>query len=163
MEGLFQADNPAEILGRSSIKTRSILDGRCTIGDCIEGMPSMPANSLDCVVTSPPYGGLLGVDVQIGLVPTVGEHLDVMSAVFREIRRVLKAHDKPFSRRAHLRPKPFESDKRLLVGRSPIPHRARWPRWPAIACSCCVRSEIIWNKTNPKSIDERPAAAHEKN
>jgi DNA modification methylase len=42
------------------IHTRSLLEGRCTmlVGDCIEAMRSMPANSVDCVVTSPPYWGL---------------------------------------------------------------------------------------------------------
>ncbi|MGO7089459.1 site-specific DNA-methyltransferase [Rhizobium leguminosarum] len=77
-----------------TIETRSILDGRCKIyvGDCIEAMRSMPANSVDCVVTSPPYWGLrdYGVAGQIGLEPTLGEHLDVMVRVFREVRRVLK-------------------------------------------------------------------------
>ncbi|MGO4316689.1 DNA-methyltransferase [Agrobacterium sp. MCAB5] len=74
--------------------TRSILDGRCTIhvGDCIEVMRSMPANSVDCVVTSPPYWGLrdYGVEGQIGLEPTLGQHLEVMVNVFREVWRVLK-------------------------------------------------------------------------
>ncbi len=77
-----------------TIETRSILDGRCKIyvGDCIEAMRSMPANSVDCVVTSPPYWGLrdYGVAGQIGLEPTLGEHLKVMVAVFREVWRILK-------------------------------------------------------------------------
>ncbi len=76
------------------IEARSLLDARCTIlvGDCIEAMRSMPANSVDCVVTSPPYWGLrdYGVAGQIGLEPTLGEHLDVMVSVFREVWRVLK-------------------------------------------------------------------------
>lgn len=75
-------------------ETRSILDGRCAIhvGDCIEVMRSMPANSVDCVVTSPPYWGLrdYGVDGQIGLEPTLAQHLEVMVAVFEEVRRILK-------------------------------------------------------------------------
>lgn len=75
-------------------ETRSILDGRCTIhvGDCIDVMRSMPANSVDCVVTSPPYWGLrdYGVEGQIGLEPTLGQHLEVMVNVFREVWRVLK-------------------------------------------------------------------------
>jgi DNA modification methylase len=74
--------------------TRTLLDGRCTmhVGDCIDVMRSMPANSVDCVVTSPPYWGLrdYGVDGQIGLEPTLGEHLEVMVNVFREVWRVLK-------------------------------------------------------------------------
>lgn len=77
-----------------SHETRSILDGRCTIhiGDCIDVMRTMPANSVDCVVTSPPYWGLrdYGVAGQIGLEPTLGEHLEVMVNVFREVWRVLK-------------------------------------------------------------------------
>ncbi|MDR9781618.1 DNA-methyltransferase [Rhizobium redzepovicii] len=76
------------------IETRVLLDGRCRIhvGDCIEAMRSMPANSVDCVVTSPPYWGLrdYGVTGQIGLEPTLGKHLEVMVAVFREVWRILK-------------------------------------------------------------------------
>ena len=43
-------------------------------------------------MTSPPYWGLRDYDVdgQIGLKPSLGEHLDVMVEVFREVRRVLK-------------------------------------------------------------------------
>ena len=62
-------------------EARSILDGRCTIhvGDCLDVMRSMPTGSVDCVVTSPPYWGLrdYGVAGQIGLEPTLGEHLEV--------------------------------------------------------------------------------------
>src|SRR4051794_29229986 len=93
-ENLFQANDPAEYLGDHMIETRSILDGSCTIlvGDCIEAMRQMPAGSVDCVVTSPPYWGLrdYGVAGQIGLEPTLGEHLTVMVFVFREVWRVLK-------------------------------------------------------------------------
>jgi DNA modification methylase len=71
-----------------------LLDGRCKIlvGDCIEMMRQMPTGSVDCVVTSPPYWGLRDYDVdgQIGLEPTLGEHLAVMVSVFREVWRVLK-------------------------------------------------------------------------
>jgi DNA modification methylase len=75
-------------------QTRTLLDGRCTmhVGDCIDVMRTMPANSVDCVVTSPPYWGLrdYGVAGQIGLEPTLGEHLEVMVEVFREVWRILK-------------------------------------------------------------------------
>lgn len=71
-----------------------LLDGRCKIlvGDCIDMMRGMTAGSVDCVVTSPPYWGLRDYDVkgQIGLEPTLGEHLAVMVNVFREVWRVLK-------------------------------------------------------------------------
>lgn len=62
------------------------------VGDVFEKLRTLPSASIDCVVTSPPYWGLRDYDVdgQIGLEPTLGEHLDVMVAVFAEIWRVLK-------------------------------------------------------------------------
>lgn len=56
------------------------------IGDVFDRLRAMPANSVDCVVTSPPYWGLrdYGVVGQIGLEPTLGEHLDVMVRVAAE-------------------------------------------------------------------------------
>jgi DNA modification methylase len=62
------------------------------IGDVFDRLRELPSNSVDCVVTSPPYWGLrdYGVAGQIGLEPTLGEHLEVMVRVFREVRRVLK-------------------------------------------------------------------------
>lgn len=72
----------------------SFLDGKVTLhcGDVREQLRKMPDDHFDCVVTSPPYWGLrdYGVDGQIGLEPTLGEHLNVMVEVFREVRRVLK-------------------------------------------------------------------------
>ena len=61
-------------------------------GDCRAVMASLPADSVDCVVTSPPYWGLrdYGVVGQLGLETTLGEHLDVMVEVFEAVRRVLK-------------------------------------------------------------------------
>lgn len=62
------------------------------VGDVRDRLRAMPSESIDCVVTSPPYWGLrdYGVEGQIGLEPTLGEHLDVLSDVFAEVRRVLK-------------------------------------------------------------------------
>lgn len=62
------------------------------IGDVFTRLADIPDCSIDCVVTSPPYWGLrdYGVAGQIGLEPSLGEHLDVMVRVFREVRRVLK-------------------------------------------------------------------------
>lgn len=98
-----------------------LLDGRVEIhvGDVMERLKALPDDSVDCIVTSPPYWGLrdygtgewIGgdpeceheradgqcpkcgatwVDAQIGMEPTLGEHLAVIVAVFRELRRVLK-------------------------------------------------------------------------
>jgi len=60
--------------------------------DCIEGMKSLPDNSIDCCVTSPPYFGLrdYGHDGQIGLEDTPEKFVQKLVEVFNEVRRVLK-------------------------------------------------------------------------
>jgi DNA modification methylase len=76
------------------MSTETFLDGRVTmlLGDVRAMLKTLPDDHFDCVVTSPPYWGLrdYGVAGQIGLEPTLGEHLAVMVDVFEEVRRVLK-------------------------------------------------------------------------
>lgn len=61
-------------------------------GDVRARLGEMPAASVDCVVTSPPYWGLrdYGGDGQIGMEPTLGAHLDTLVEVFAAVRRVMK-------------------------------------------------------------------------
>lgn len=49
-------------------------------------------NTIQCVVTSPPYYGLrdYGISDQIGLEPTPDEYITKMVQVFREVHRVMK-------------------------------------------------------------------------
>lgn len=60
--------------------------------DVFAGLAQLPDESVHCVVTSPPYWGLrdYGVPGQLGLETTLGEHIDVMVRVFRDVRRVLR-------------------------------------------------------------------------
>ena len=62
------------------------------LGDCRDILPTLPAESVHCCVTSPPYFGLrdYGCDGQIGLEPTPSEFVNQMVAVFRDVRRVLR-------------------------------------------------------------------------
>jgi DNA modification methylase len=62
-------------------------------GDCREVLRTLEPESVHCVVTSPPYWGLrdYGVDGQLGMEPCLGDYVDIMVDVFREIRRVLRA------------------------------------------------------------------------
>ena len=61
-------------------------------GDCIEMMKTLPDQSVNCCVTSPPYWGLrdYGHDGQIGLESTPEAYVARMVEVFREVRRVLR-------------------------------------------------------------------------
>jgi DNA modification methylase len=70
---------------------------RILIGDVRVRLAELPDNHFGCVVTSPPYWGLrsyLDADhadkhLEMGLEPTLGEHLDALVSVMREVRRVL--------------------------------------------------------------------------
>ena len=61
-------------------------------GDCLDVLATLPDESVQCVVTSPPYWGLrdYGVPGQLGLEATPEEHCQTMVKVFREVRRVLR-------------------------------------------------------------------------
>lgn len=61
-------------------------------GDALETLKKLPDESVDCVITSPPYYGLrnYGVEGQIGLEKTFDEYLDKMIEIMREIKRVVK-------------------------------------------------------------------------
>lgn len=65
---------------------------RILIGDVRDRLRDLDADSIDCVVTSPPYWGLrdYGVDGQLGMERTLGEHIETLVDVFRELRRVVK-------------------------------------------------------------------------
>lgn len=65
---------------------------RILIGDVREKLAELPSDSVDCVVTSPPYWGLRDYEIegQLGHEPTMGEHIAIMVEVFEEVRRVLK-------------------------------------------------------------------------
>lgn len=65
---------------------------RVLIGDCRAKLAELPAESVHCVVTSPPYFGLRDykVDGQIGLEATPDAYMAELVAVFREVRRVLR-------------------------------------------------------------------------
>lgn len=71
---------------------------RILVGDVKARLHDLDADSIDCVVTSPPYWGLrsyLPADhadkvFEIGLEPTLGQHIDALVEVFEEIKRVVK-------------------------------------------------------------------------
>ena len=62
------------------------------IGDVLDKIKSIPDESVQCCVTSPPYWGLrdYGHDGQLGLEKTPEEYVQKMVQVFREVNRVLR-------------------------------------------------------------------------
>lgn len=61
-------------------------------GDALSRLRELPDESVNTVVTSPPYWGLrdYGVEGQIGLEPTHRAFVDRLIAVFEEVHRVLR-------------------------------------------------------------------------
>ena len=151
-------------------------------GDVRSILPRLPAESVQCVVTSPPYWGLrdYGIEGQIGLEATMAGFINSLTAVFSEVRRILKpdgilwlnigdgftsgnrgwrAPDKKNPNRAmNVRPDnpPGLKDKDLMG----IPWRLAFALQDA---GWYLRSDIIWNKPNamPESVKDRPTRAHE--
>ena len=151
-------------------------------GDATEALQALPEDSIQCIVTSPPYWGLRDYDIdgQIGLEARLSDYLAKLVTVFRHARRVLRsdgvlwlnigdgytsgnrgyrAPDKKNPARAmSIRPDTPEGLKpKDLLG---IPWRL------ALALhddGWFLRSDIIWHKPNamPESVKDRPTRSHE--
>jgi site-specific DNA-methyltransferase (adenine-specific) len=142
----------------------------------------LPDESIQCIVTSPPYWGLrdYGYAGQIGLEETLPEFVSNLVAVFRDARRVLKAEgtfwlnigdgytsgnrrwrapDKKNPARAmSVRPETPEGLKsKDLLG---IPWRLAFALQDD---GWYLRTDIVWSKPNamPESVKDRPSRSHE--
>jgi len=69
------------------LETNKILQG-----DSLEVLKTLPDESINMVITSPPYWALrdYGVDGQLGLEPTFEEYITKLCNIFDEVKRVLK-------------------------------------------------------------------------
>jgi DNA modification methylase len=68
-------------------------ENRIMLGDNIETLKTLPDNSVDCCVTSPPYylmRDYAGIEGQIGMERTPEDYIGRLIAVFHEVHRVLK-------------------------------------------------------------------------
>lgn len=61
-------------------------------GDCLEVLKNFPDNSIDCVVTSPPYWCCrdYGVEGQIGLEEHPQQYINKIVLVMKELKRIIK-------------------------------------------------------------------------
>ena len=158
---------------------------RVLIGDCIEQMRTMPDNSVNCCVTSPPYFGLrdYGMAGQIGLEETPDAFIARLVEVFREVRRVLRNDgtcwvnmgDSYAANRSYqvasTKGGPKHGQAQIGPG-SKVPEglkpkdRMMIPARIALALQAdgwWLRDEIVWHKPNPmpSSVKDRTSPAHE--
>lgn len=63
------------------------------VGDVLEQLRQIPDESIQTVITSPPYWGLrdYGIEGQLGLEDSPEEYVEKLTEVFKEVRRVLKS------------------------------------------------------------------------
>lgn len=123
------------------------------VGDCLATLPSIPANSIDFCMTSPPYWGQRQYAAEgIGLEATHHEYIENLLRVFREVRRVLKETGSFW-----LNIGDSYADKQLLG----LPWRV------AIAMTdkqgWTLRNSVIWNKVKggPDNSKDRLRNVHE--
>jgi DNA modification methylase len=159
------------------------------IGDCIEGMRTLPDQSVHTCVTSPPYFGLrdYGMAGQIGLEDTPDTFVARLVEVFREVRRVLRDDgtlwlnlgDTYARNPAKGQHKPGDSGKQAYIydnggGRASSTANVDLPEknllgipWRVAfalqADGWYLRQDIIWHKLNPmpESVTDRCTKAHE--
>ena len=151
-------------------------------GDARRALCLLPAESVQTVVTSPPYWSLRDYQIadQIGRDDSLGSYIHSIVGAFDELRRILRADGtvwlnvgdsytsgnrryrapdrKNRARAMHVRPRTPEGLKpKDLIG---VPWRLAFALQDA---GWWVRSEIIWHKPNahPESVRDRPTKAHE--
>lgn len=155
------------------------------LGDCLEVMQGMDDESVDCVITSPPYWGLRDYDTegQLGLETDFNEYIDKLCAIFDEVKRILKLTGSCWvnigdSYNANYRGGDFGSasaKQRSNKGTVKFMKRTGFsdkclvqiPSRFAIAMTYrgwILRNEIIWHKPNamPASIKDRFTVDYEK-
>ena len=133
-------------------------------GDALEQLKTLEPESVNTCVTSPPYYNLrdYGTPGQIGREETPGEYIEKLTAVFREVRRVLRADGTLWvnigdSYATKSGPRSCEYKGKDLIG---VPwmlaFALRRDGW-------YLRQDIIWQKTRclPESVKDRCTKSHE--
>jgi site-specific DNA-methyltransferase (adenine-specific) len=131
------------------------------IGDAVERLRELPDESIDCVITSPPYFGLrdYGVSGQLGQEANVDEWVDDLRNVCRELHRVLTPYGSlwlnlgdAYSRHDRFGAPP----KSLLLGPERLARALVRDGW-------LLRNKVIWAKSNPlpSPSKDRLTNAHE--
>lgn len=157
-------------------------------GDCRKVLKTLPDESVNCCVTSPPYFGLrdYGIDGQIGLEMTPDAYVGELIFVFRDIKRILREEGtlwlnlgdsyssggRTTTTVQTVRGDCSEEAKRATNTRPPVIEGIKpkdligIPWMVAFALrqdGWYLRQDIIWHKPNPmpESVTDRCTKAHE--
>jgi site-specific DNA-methyltransferase (adenine-specific) len=121
--------------------------------DVFDYLATLPDNSVDAVITSPPYWLQRDyqADGQIGLEETLQEYMDKLVAVFLEVKRVMKPTATLWINMG---------DKFLNKQLLGLPWRLAFALQDV---GFILRSDIIWSRPNPmpESVLDRPTKSHE--
>jgi DNA modification methylase len=159
-------------------------------GDSLEVLRTMESESVDCVITSPPYWALrdYGVEGQLGLESTFQEYITKLCNIFDEVKRVLKKSgtcwvnlgdtygtqggqnrktDKDYSQYESIKLKNTEIGTELIKEQGYHKCLLQIPSRFAIEMTnrgWILRNEIIWHKPNcmPSSVKDRFTVDFEK-
>jgi len=123
-------------------------------GDSAKILAGLPADSVDCVVTSPPYyrqRDYRGESTQIGQEASPAAYVERLVQLFGEVRRVLKPSGTFWLVLGD------KYDRGRLLG---IPWRVALG---LVDDGWILRSDIVWHKPNamPSSVKSRPTTDHE--
>lgn len=151
-------------------------------GDTRELIKTIPDNTFQCAITSPPYWGVrdYGVKNQIGAEPDLDDYISDLASIFSELRRTLKP-DGTFwlnigntytSGGRKWRQEDSKNKGRAMSYRPPTPDGLKKKdlvgvAWMlAMACQregWYLRNDIIWHKPNcqPESVRDRLTVSHE--
>jgi len=151
-------------------------------GDVLHALDHIADQSVQCVVTSPPYWGLrdYNIDGQIGLEETLAQFINRLVEVFSRVRRVLKDDgilwlnigDGYTSGNRAYRATDKKNPARAMTVRPGTPEGLKPKDLMGIPWKLAfalqqdgwyLRMDIIWNKPNatPESVKDRPTRAHE--
>jgi DNA modification methylase len=129
--------------------------------DALYALRELPDESVNCCVTSPPYYALrdYGLDAQIGQEDTPEQYIERLTAVFHELKRVLRSDGSLWLNIAdtYCGTGNMGCKQKDLIG---IP----WLLAFALrADGWYLRSDIIWQKENPmpESVKDRPTRSYE--
>lgn len=160
------------------------------VGDALDRLRELPDDSVQTCVTSPPYWGLrdYGVEGQIGLEESFNDFIGRLTAVFREVRRVLRPDGTAWVNMGdtyassggggqvgvnsglngtaqHAATAAAAKLRKRVVGAKPkdklgVPWRLAFALQDD---GWWFRSDIVWQKPNPmpEAVRDRPTVSHE--